>query len=275
MYLRRRTCYNRTVGNSGLPMAKKKVTVSVAIAVINEEKNLEECLRSVAGFADEIIIVDGGSIDNTVSIAKKFTTHIIQTDNPPIFHINKQKALDECSCDWILQLDADERITQALQREVQTVINSVTSGINGYFIPRRNYFLGHWMHKGGQYPDYVIRLIRRGKAHFPAKTVHEQIEVIGKTGYLQQPMEHISYRTSEDYWRKADTYTSLTAMEMQKAGIRKNFRTWVTYNIYKPKLTFINIFVCHKGFLDGWYGFVFALWSAMHFPIAYRKFMKL
>ena len=256
-------------------MAKKNVKLSVAIAVFNEEKNLEECLASVAAFADEIIVVDGGSSDATVSIARKFTSHIIETDNPAMFHINKQKALDACSGSWILQLDADERVTPALKNEILEVISSGTSDINGYFIPRRNYFWGHFMQKGGQYPDYVMRLMKRGKAHFPAKSVHEQIEVIGKPGYLTQPMEHISYRTRQEYWKKADAYTTLAAYEMKKDGVRNNVWTWFIYNIIKPKITFISLFIRHKGFMDGWYGLVFAYFSALHFPIAYKKYSAL
>lgn len=256
-------------------MAKKKIKLSVAIAVFNEEKNLEECLASVTEFAGEIIVVDGGSSDGTVAIARRFTSRIIETDNPEMFHINKQKALDACSGDWILQLDADERITTALKNEILTAINSDKLDINGYFIPRRNYFWGHFMRKGGQYPDYVMRLVRRGKAHFPAKNVHEQIEVAGKTEHLTEPMEHISYRSREDYWRKADAYTTLAAHEMKNNGVRKNAWTWLVYNLIKPKITFLSLFIRHKGFMDGWYGFVFAYWSALHFPITYRKFQTL
>ena len=91
-------------------MAKKNIMLSVAIAVLNEEKNLDECLAAVTSFVDEIVVVDGGSTDKTVSIAKKFTSHIIKTSNPPMFHINKQKALDACSGSWILQLDADDTL---------------------------------------------------------------------------------------------------------------------------------------------------------------------
>lgn len=256
-------------------MAKKKITLSIAIAVFNEEENLASCLSSIRSIADEIVVVDGGSTDRTVEIAKKFTTNVIHTDNPPIFHINKQKALDACSGDWILQLDADERITPALQHEIVNVINSGTSDINGYFIPRRNYFWGHWMRKGGQYPDYVMRLVRRGKAHFPAKSVHEQIEVVGEPGYLTEPMDHISYRTKEDYWRKADAYTTLAAYEMKKTGVSKNVWTWFIYNLLKPTITFLSLYIRHKGFMDGWYGLVFSFFSALHFPITYKKFVKL
>src|SRR3990167_817886 len=107
-------------------MAKKKVTLSVAIAVYNEEKNLESCLLSVESIANEIVVVDGGSTDNTVEIASKFTSHIIKTDNPPIFHINKQKALDACRGEWILQLDADEVVTPELREEILSLIRLST-----------------------------------------------------------------------------------------------------------------------------------------------------
>lgn len=256
-------------------MGKKKIMLSVAIAVYNEEKNLGECLSTIASFADEIIVVDGGSTDRTVSIAKQFASRIIETTNPPMFHINKQKALDACLGEWILQLDADERIPSALKNEIQSIVHSRSPAVNGYFIARRNYFWGHWMRKGGQYPDYVMRLVRRGKASFPVKSVHEQIEVDGETAYLKEPMDHMSYRTKEDYWRKADTYTTLTAMEMKKSGTVKNAWTWFLYNLLKPKLTFLSLYIRHKGFMDGWHGFVFSYWSALHFPIAYRKFMRL
>lgn len=253
-------------------MANKK-TLSVAVAVYNEEKNLGVCLESISAIADEIVVVDGGSTDNTVNIAKKFTQKVIQTSNPPIFHINKQKALEACTCDWILQLDADEIVTEALKKEIVGKMKSST--VKGYYIPRKNYFWGKWMRKGGQYPDYVIRLVRRGFARFPSKTVHEQIEVSGKVGYLTEPMEHYTYRTYNDYWRKADAYTDLTAKEMKHTGVPKTIATWIAYNIIKPKMTFFSLYIRHKGFLDGWRGLIFAVFSAVHFPIAYRKFLKL
>lgn len=255
-------------------MAKKKITLSVAIAVYNEEKNLGACLASVASIADEIVVVDGGSTDSSIEIAKKYASKIITTDNPPIFHINKQKALDACICDWILQLDADEIVTEELKNEIIGTINNKQETIHGYYIPRKNYFWGHWMRKGGQYPDYVIRLVRNGKARFPCKSVHEQIEVDGEVGYLKEPLEHFAYRTKEDYWKKADTYTSLSAMEMKNNDVPKNIWTWFTYKILKPTLTFFSLFIRHKGFMDGWYGFLFAYWSALHFSIAYEKYRK-
>lgn len=248
--------------------------LSVAIATYNEEKNLDACLASVVLWADEIVLVDGGSHDRTLEIAQKYNARVVKTDNPPIFHINKQKSLDLCHGEWILQLDADEIVTPELTEEVKTVISKKVA-VNGYYIARRNNFWGHWMKKGGQYPDYVIRLVRNGKSRFPCKSVHEQIEVDGETGYLSEPLEHYAYRTKKDYWKKADAYTSLTAVEMKKNHVHINPTMWFFYTIMKPLQVFLSIFVLHKGFIDGWYGCIFAYWSAIHYAIAYKKYTAL
>src|SRR5581483_9317713 len=126
----------------------KKVTVSVVLATFNEEKNLPDCLESVKNFADEIIVVDGTSTDKTVEIAKNYKAKVLVTTNPPIFHINKQKAIDMATKDWILQLDADERVTPALAKEIEQIINGDEEK-NGYWIPRKNWFLGRFLMKGG------------------------------------------------------------------------------------------------------------------------------
>lgn len=255
-------------------MAEKNINLSVAIAVYNEEENIDACLASVALFADEIVVVDGGSTDKTLRKVRKYTTKIIRTDNPPVFHINKQKALDACRGKWILQLDADERITSALRNEIIRTILKKDNDVKGYYIPRKNYFWGHLMKKGGQYPDYVIRLVRRGNARFPCISVHEQIEVNGKTAYLTHPLEHISYRTREEYWEKSDAYTSLTAQEFKKEHIQKSIISWLKYNLFKPVKTFLSLYIRHKGFMDGIPGLQFAYWSALHHKIAYNKYLK-
>ncbi|MBU1327476.1 glycosyltransferase family 2 protein [Patescibacteria group bacterium] len=254
-------------------MSEKKKTISIALAVYNEEQNIRRCLSAVCGLASEIVVVDGGSRDNTVSISKEFGAKVIKTDNPPIFHINKQKALDACLGEWILQLDADEVVTPELREEILKTIRLSTP--NGYYIPRKNFFCGHWLKKGGQYPDYVIRLVRNGFARFPCKSVHEQIEIQGNIGYLKEPLQHFSYKTKEDYWRKADSYTTLTAQEMKTKESSNNVQTWIIYMVLKPLQTFLSLFIRHKGFIDGWYGLIFAYWSALHFPIAYKKYRQM
>jgi len=251
---------------------KKKIILSAALAVYNEECNLDACLASVAPWVDEIVVVDGGSADGTLDIAKQYGAHIIRTDNPPIFHINKQKALDACLGEWILQLDADEVVTSELKDQILDTVTQKDAK-DAYYIPRKNYFLGHWLSKGGQYPDYVIRLFKNGNGKFPCESVHEQIEVSGEVGHLTKPLTHYTSRTIREYWRKADSYTTLTAGEYKKDNVGKNPWTAMRYMVYMPVRTFFLLFFRHKGCIDGYWGFLFALFSGLHHAIAYRKYV--
>lgn len=244
--------------------------LSVALAVFNEASNLDACLAAVAGLADEIVIVDGGSTDGTVKIARKFHARILETDNPPVFHINKQKALELCRGEWILQLDADEVVTPVLAEEIKKIINGSQTE-NGWNIPRKNYFLGRWLKKGGLYPDYVIRLVRRGHAVFPARSVHEQIRVDGRVGNLREPLLHNSYPNLSSYFTKAARYTELAARDLQYAGGSPGPGVAIRYLLVKPAQSFVNQYFRCRGFMDGWRGFLFALFSALHYPVAYFK----
>ena len=171
-------------------------TLSVVLAVYNEENNLGDCLDSVKDLADEIVIVDGGSKDKTIEIAKKFNAKIIHAkDNPQNFHINKNIAIYEASKDWILQLDADEMVNKELAEEIKYV-TSRKPEVNGYWIPRRNFFLGRYLTKGGQYPDYTLRLYRRGEGRLPGNDVHEQASVEGKVEYLKNDLCILGIRIS-------------------------------------------------------------------------------
>ena len=244
--------------------------LSVVLAVFNEEDVLGKCLESVKGLADEIVIVDGGSTDKTVEIAKSFGAKVLVTDNPPVFHINKQKAVDRANGDWILQLDADEEVPEALSKEIKNIDDTY----DGYYVARKNYFLWYWMRKGGQYPDYVVRLFKRGKGNFPQKSVHEQIVVDGKIGYLKTPLEHRPYKSFAEYWQKAHTYAALEAREMTEDGLVITPAVTWQYYFFRPIKTFVNLFVRHRGFMDGIFGFLFALFSAYQGPLALRKYVR-
>jgi len=250
-----------------------KMKLSVALATYNEEENIGKCLVSIKGLADEIIIVDGSSTDKTVEIAKKFGATIIIADNPPIFHINKQKAIDACSGKWILQLDADEQVTPELGREIREIIEK-DSKFSGFWIKRKNYFLGYWLKKGGQYPDPVIRLFKKGKAFLPCKSVHEQMEVEGDIGWLENDMLHYSVPTFSRYLTNSNRYTSLSARELGEKEIEFNLLNHLNYFLLKPFSTFLSLYLRHKGFIDGFPGFVFALFSGLHFPISYIKYWE-
>lgn len=286
-----------------------KSGLSVVLATYNEEENIGECLSSVKNIASEIIIVDGTSKDRTVEIAKSFGAKVIVTENHPIFHINKQKALELAKEQWILQVDADERVTKELGQEIVKVIEMSDDEIEKYemglpdkrlflrhqklleerdgtigknedeyaafFIPRLNYFLGRYLRFGGVYPDGVIRLVRKGKAHFPCKDVHEQIAVDGKVGWLQHPLLHKDSPTFARYIARNNRYTDLLAHELKEKQLPKNVTTMLEYMVGKPLWWFVLTLFRHKGFLDGWQGFVFSFYSARRFAVAYRKYLHL
>ncbi len=245
------------------------MNLSVVAATLNEEENIGKCLESIKDIAWEIIIVDGGSTDQTVGIAKKFRAKVIQTDNPPNFHINKNKAIDAASGGWILQLDADEVVTEDLADEIKKVVN-LKSDINGYWIPRKNFFLGRFLTKGGQYPDYTLRLYRNGKGRLPAKDVHEQAVVEGRTGHLKNDLLHLRDRNFSEYMMRFNRYTDLLASQI-KQDIKLNILSFSDYIFIKPTFWFIKAYLRHRGYVDGFPGFVFALFSSLRFPVAYMK----
>lgn len=254
------------------------VKLSVALATFNEESNIASCLDSVRELASEIVVVDGSSKDKTVEIAKKYGAKVKVTDNPPIFHINKQKALNMATGDWILQLDADEHVSGELADEIKKVVDG-GSEYNGYWIPRKNYFLGRFLTKGGQYPDYTIRLYKKGKGRLPQKDVHEQAEVEGKVGYLKNPLLHYPYKNFSFYIEKWNRYNILIAAQIKKDMERKNkferVMFGIGYLIIKPAHWFLTTYIRHKGFVDLWQGFVFSLFSALRFPVAYIKYLQM
>lgn len=283
--------------------------LSVVLATYNEETNIEDCLAAIKNIADEIVIIDGSSTDKTVELAKGFGAKVVITNNPPIFHINKQKALEEAKNDWILQLDADERITKKLAQEIVKIIEmdenkledyqnnlpdkklflrhqkiiekrdgrvgDSSGSINAFFIPRRNFFLGSFLKYGGTYPDPAIRLIRKGKAYFPCKDVHEQMQVEGRVGWLQNHMLHLDSPSFSRYLKRNNRYINLIVDEMKEKNLRKDFLTGFSYFIYKPIWWFLLTQIRHKGILDGFPGIIFSFFSALRFPRAYFRYLKI
>lgn len=247
-------------------------TISVVLATFNEEKNLRDCLESVKDVADEIVIVDGTSTDKTVDIAKEFGAKVLVTDNPPIFHINKQKAIDMATKDWVLQLDADERVDQKLAEEIKEKIKD--KDYNGYWIPRKNFFLGRFLMKGGQYPDYTLRLYRKGKGRLPQKDVHEQAVVEGKVGHLNNPLIHIADPEFGRYFLRFKRYTALLSDEYQEKKVGKDPYHFGKYMLILPTYWFLLTFIRHKGFMDLWQGFVFSFFSSLRYPVSYWKYLS-
>ncbi len=286
--------------------------LSVTLATRNEEKNIGACLESIKDIADEIIIFDEHSSDKTVEIAKKYGALVFDTDHESNFHITKVKANEKAKGEWILQLDADERLSKELAAEIAMVIgmndeqirkyldekakkNSKKAGlfqrhqsliesrdgkleagrkmeICAFYLPRVNYFLGKPLIHGGVYPDGVIRLFKKGKAHLPAHDVHEQMKVDGETAWLYGDLEHHDSPTFNRYLSRANRYTDLTAEEMKKQKIGLGVITLLRYSFIKPLAFFLKLYIRHLGILDGMRGFIWSLFSALHFPIAYFKY---
>ena len=251
--------------------------LSVVLATYNEEKNIKRCLESVGDLADEIIIVDGSSTDKTVEIAKSMGAKVLVTTNPQIFHVNKQKAIDKATCEWVFQLDADEIPSEELKTEIKQII-SRKQDKNGFWIPRKNYFLGRFLMKGGQYPDYTLRLYKKGKGKLPQKDVHEQAEVEGEVGYLSHALLHYPYENFSAYLFKWNRYNDLISVQIGEELSRKNIIEKIIsglgYAFLRPLYWFLLTYFRHKGFMDSWQGFVFSLFSALRFPVSYVKYIK-
>ena len=244
--------------------------ISVVMAVYNEEENIKTCLESVKNLAWEIVVVDGGSVDQTIKIAKEFGARIIQTKNPVNFHVNKNKAIAAAKGEWILQLDADEVVSVELLNEIKKVVDC--QGINGYWMPRKNFFLGRFLTKGGQYPDYTLRLYRNGQGKLPARDVHEQAEVVGKVGYLKNDLLHLRDKNFSNYMKRFNRYTSLFAKQLEESGTKINVFTFFNFTFFLPFFWFIRAYLRHRGYVDGFPGFIFALFSSLRFPVGFFKY---
>jgi glycosyltransferase involved in cell wall biosynthesis len=275
------------------------IKLSVVLATRNEEENIGTCLESVKDLADEIIVVDEYSTDKTVDIAKKLGAKVFLEPHHDIFHITKEKALSLAKGAWILQLDADEVVTPKLSRQIEEVLQGTykykknnlferhqklveerdgkigkpSGEVVGYFIPRRNMFLGRPLIHAGAYPDGVIRLVKRGYAHFPQKSVHEQIALDGEVSWLSGDLLHYDSPTLKRYLARLNRYTDIIAKEYSDQKIPKNLLSFINYVIIKPKLTFLSLYFRHKGFLDGVPGFLWSFFSASRFALSYLKYL--
>src|SRR3989338_4028697 len=250
--------------------------ISVVLATYNEAKNIERCLNSVEKFAEEIIVVDGSSTDNTVALATALGAQVRVTKNKANFHSNKQQAINAARGDLILQLDADEVVDDELakfivQQDKKKLASRASGDPVAWYIKRKNNFLGQFLRKGGQYPDPVIRLFYRGAAHLPQKNIHEQLAVDGVIGTADGHLLHYPYPTLASYLEKYNRYTSFEAGRLWQIGVRPSM--WRTSKAFlvDPLVTLFRLFLRHRGFVDGWRGFLFASLSALHHPLVAVK----
>jgi glycosyltransferase involved in cell wall biosynthesis len=268
-----------------------KLPVSVLICTRNEERNLTNCLEGVA-WAAEVVVLDSYSDDETVNIARRMGARVVQRafDN---FSAHKNWALDNIDFvhDWTLIVDADERVSAALAREIAAVI-ARPGEICGYYLARQNFFCGKWIRHGGWYPDYNLRLLKRGRGRYESRLVHEHVVLDGPAGYLENPLVHYDYKGMERYFERHNTYSSLEAVEARrtlaakqtgqslpallwaKGPARRRFLKNLAYHYLPGRslVKFIWMYFIKLGFLDGRMGFRFCL---LHTFYEYQISLKL
>jgi glycosyltransferase involved in cell wall biosynthesis len=238
--------------------------LSVAIITLNEEANLARTLGSVA-WADEIVVVDSGSADRTVEIARQFGAKVF-AEPWRGFGAQKNFALQQCTGDWLLSLDADEEVSAELAAEIQRVIASPSSA-EAYSVPRRNLFLNRWLRHGGMYPDRKLRLIRNGAACFQERPVHEDIKFPGEVQQLRGDLIHHAYPTVAGYVEHLQRYSTLAAATVATHGA-----LWfAAQTLLNPYATFLYNYFLRGGFLDGRAGFLYHAYHSAYVSWKYAK----
>jgi len=239
--------------------------ITVAIITKDEERNIRDCLESVK-WADEIVVVDNGSTDRTLSICREYGARIFEEEWKG-YSGQKNSAIEKAGNEWVLNLDADERVSPELRQEMQKRLEE-NRGVDGYWIPRKNFFLGQWIRYCGWYPDLNLRLFRKSRGRFGERAVHERVELQGKTSTLTQPLVHETYHSLSDFLTRMDRYSSLAAGEMLREG--RKFR-WID-PVLRPPFTFLQMYVLRAGFLEGYLGFIL---SVLYSYYTFAKYIKL
>jgi glycosyltransferase involved in cell wall biosynthesis len=241
----------------------KEIKISALIIAKNEEKNIEDCLKSVS-WCDEIILVDSKSTDRTVEIAKKYTGKIIVHDWQG-YAFARELSLQNALGNWIISLDADERVSPELKNEIQQLLNQENLK-NGYLIPRRNYFLDKVIKTCFWYPDYQMRLFKRESASVSQREVHEGFIVKGEHGELKNDSIHFTHQDLYSTFEKINKYSSLEITEFVNAKpVRKRDL------IIHPVAAFLNHFISRKGYKDGMHGMMVSIIHAMTNMMRYMK----
>jgi glycosyltransferase involved in cell wall biosynthesis len=243
--------------------------LSVVVITRDEEDAIGAALESVR-FADEVVVVDSGSTDRTVEIARSLGARVLVTNDWPGFGAQKNRALGEATRDWVLSIDADERVTPELREEIAAIVAGKGSH-DAYELPRMSSYCGRFMRHGGWWPDRVTRLFRRGKARFSDDLVHERVVVDGSTGRLRGHLLHHAFEDLEEVLRKIDRYSTAGARMRHAAGGRGSLTRAIAHGAW----AFFRTYVLRAGFLDGRHGFMLAVSNAEGTYYRYLKLMML
>ena len=240
-------------------------SLSVIVITHNESARLRACLESVA-FADEVVVVDNGSTDDTVAIAREMGARVTQTADWPGFGPQKNRALDLATRDWVLSIDADERVTRRLREQIQAAIGA--QQFDAYKVNRRSSYCGQYMAHSGWYPDRLLRLFRRGAGRFSDALVHEALEVKGPVGQLEGELLHESYANFEAVLDKMNRYSTAGAQALHRKGVRGSLGKALGHGLW----AFLRTYLFKRGFLDGRLGLALAVSNAEG---TYYRYLKL
>lgn len=242
--------------------------LSVTIITANEASNIEACIRSVES-ASQTIVVDQFSSDGTAEIAKSLGAEVYQEEWKG-YGAQKNSALDKAREDWVLSLDADERITPLLWREIEDIVEGERER-SGFFIKRKNFFCGKWIRHSGWYPDYTLRLFRKNAGRFQERAVHEKVLINGKVGRLNHPLEHHTYGSVAAYLARMERYSRLAAREMDFS--KRKVPGWPTL-LFRPLFTFFKMYGLKGGLLDGMEGLFLAVSYSYYTFLKYYRFRE-
>lgn len=247
-------------------MASTRVAFSVVIITRDAATQIVACLKSCE-FADEIVVVDSGSMDDTVTLAAANGARIISHEWEG-FGKQKQYAVAQAQNDWVLCLDADERVTDELRASIETALR--LPEFNAYQMPRRNRFMGRYLRHGEGYPDWSLRLFHRAHASWSDDTVHEKVETLVSVGILKGDLLHESEQGIADYLHKQNGYTTIQARDLHRAGARGD---WLKL-VLSPLVRFIKYYLLRRGFLDGVPGLVHILIGCFNTFSKYAKLIE-
>ncbi len=240
--------------------------LSACIITYNEADRIEDCLRSVS-FCDEIVVVDSHSTDTTRELAARLGARVLERDWPG-YRSQKQFAVENASNDWVLCLDADERVSEKLRREIETLRETDFPRFAGWWVPRITDYFGRFLRHGNAYPDRLIRLFDRRRGGWTGYEIHENTRVTGRVGKLHGDLEHYSYRSLTDHHLRMARYADLMAQALYDRGKRCG----LAKVLINPQWRFFRGYCLRLGFLDGWRGLVFALVEANYVR---RKYLGL
>ncbi len=244
-------------------------SLSIALVVKNEERNIRECLTS-AKWADEIIVVDAYSSDHTVEIAREFTDKIYQRQWEG-FGIQKNFCMKQATCSWVFILDCDERIPLELQEEIREVIQSASPETVGYSLPRKNYFYGRWIRTGGSYPDHQLRLLRSGAGYLDDAEPHNKMILKGGHAYLKSPLIHLTSPTVGDHFKKMPNFSTLAAQEKFRT---KKQMGWYDL-LFPPVATFLKMYFSKGAWKEGVHGLIYSFFASIYTFLKYAKLWEM